>query len=269
MNKDEHKNVKFVTDVFSEQEANVIAFGVQCPQSLREASQLVEPFDIDEQRNLLQHARIYDAGDVKLEEVEQKTRQIVSAGKLPLILASEHTATLHAMKAIPENAKLIVFDGHADLKDEYEGSKQSHACWLRRWCELAKENCKNVAVIGVRSCDEDELEFMKSNRIFYFTAEKIKVGLVDVKQRLRDFIGDSAVYVSVDMDVFDPSIAPAVKYSVPGGLTYEKFLSLIDVLKGKKVLGMDCVEIRPLGENGITEFLAVKIIFKLFSLIFS
>lgn len=265
VNKSEHKDVKFVTDVFSEPEANVIAFGVQCPPSLRETSQLVEPFDVTEQRNLLQHVRIYDAGDMKLEEVEQKTREILSAGKLPLILASDHTTTLHAMKAMPADTKLIVFDGHADLKNEYEGSKQSHACWLRRWFELSKENCKNVAIVGVRSCDEDESKFMQNSRIVHFMADNIVNNVKNVKQRLRDFIGDSDVYVSIDMDVFDPSIAPAVKYAVPGGLTYKEFLLLIGALKGKRFSGIDCVEIRPIGKNRVTEFLAVKIIFKLLS----
>lgn len=253
---------KFVTGVFSEEEANVVAFGVDCPESLREVSQLVEPFDIDEQRNFLENVRVHDAGDVKLEAVEKKTKGILSAKKLPLILAKEHTVTLHAMKYMPKNAKLIVFDAHADLKDEYEGSKQGHACWLRRWCEVAKENCKNVAIVGMRSCDEEEFEFMKSNGLLYFTATKIKKGLENVKQRLQNFVGSSKVYVSIDMDVFDSSIAPAVKYAEPNGMTYGEFVSLIDVLKGGKLLGVDCVEIIPIEGNRVTEFLAIKSLFK-------
>lgn len=253
--------VKFVTDVFSESEANVVAFGVDCPESLREVSQLVEPFDIDEQHNLLENVRIFDAGDVELAAVEQKTKEILAAKKLPLILAKEHVVTLHSMKAMPADVKLVVFDAHADLKDEYEGSKQSHACWLRRWCEIG--DCKNVAIVGVRSCDEDEFKFMRSNGVLCLTSKEIKDDLDAGKKRLREFIGDSPVYVSVDMDVFDPSIAPAVKYAVPGGLVYREFLSLIDVFKGKKIVGMDCTEIRPIEGNRITEFLAVKILFRI------
>lgn len=253
--------IKFVTDVFSEDEANVIAFGVDCPPSLREASQLVEPFDIDEQRNLLENVRIFDAGDIKIEEVESKTKEILSAEKMPLILSKEHTVTLHAMETMPANTKLVVFDAHVDLKDEYEGSKFSHACWLKRWCEIG--DYKNVVIIGVRSCDENEFEFMKSNGILYFTTKKIKEDLESVKQRLRNFVADSPVYVSMDMDVFDPSIAPAVKYPEPGGILYKDFLALLEALKGAKIVGMDCVEIKPIPENRVTEFLAVKSIFKL------
>lgn len=254
---------KFVTDMFSEGEANVIVFGVDCPPSLREASRLVEPFDITEERNLLENVQIFDSGDIGIEDVEERTKQVVDAGKIPLILAKEHTITLHAMKSMPAGTKLVVFDAHADVKDEYEGSKQSHACWLRRWIELDTENAKRVAVVGVRSGDEDELQFLKSNNILYLTAEEIKNDLQTVKNMLREFIVDSKLYVSVDMDVFDPSIAPAVKYPEPGGLLYEEFIALLEALKESKLAGSDCVEIRPLGENKITEFLAVKSLFKI------
>lgn len=261
--------VKFVTDAFSEEEANVIVFGVDYPQSLREVSRLVEPFefDIDGQRNLLENVRIFDAGDIKLEEVEQKTKEILSAEKMPLILAKEHIATLHAMKEMPADTKLVVLDAHADLKDEYEGSKFSHACWLRRWVELKPENCKRVAILGVRSCDEDEYNFMKENGILYFTSNNIVDDLESVKQRLRDFVGDSEVYISLDMDFFDPSIAPAVKYPEPGGILYRDFIELLGALKGAKIIGMDCAEIRPIPKNKITEALAVMAIFKILSLL--
>ncbi|MCX6820618.1 MAG: hypothetical protein NT016_01575, partial [Candidatus Aenigmarchaeota archaeon] len=85
---------KFVTDFFSEADANVVAFGVDCQTSLREASQLVEPFDFTDRRNWLEDARIFDAGDVAMESVEEKIKTIMSGKKLPLILAKEHTVTL-------------------------------------------------------------------------------------------------------------------------------------------------------------------------------
>ncbi len=257
---------KFVTDVFPEEEANVIVFGVDCPESLREASQLVEPFDIVEERNLLENAKIFDAGDVKLEEVEVKAREAVSKGKLPLLLSKEHTTTLYAMKSMPK-AKLVVFDAHADVKDEYEGSKFSHACWLRRWCELDKGNCERVTVVGVRSGDEEELKFLRLNNVMYFTSDKVKDDLEGIKERLQEFVGGSEVYVSVDMDVFDPSIAPSVKYPEPGGILYREFVGLLEFLKDAKLVGLDCVEIRPLGSNRITEFLAMKAVFKLLGIV--
>lgn len=250
--------MEFVTDAFSEDESNIAAIGVECPESLRETSQLVEPFDMIEKRNLLEKARIYDYGNVEIDELEPRIKEFLSKNKLPITLAKEHTVTLHAMKSMPENTKLIIFDAHADLKDEYEESKYSHACWLRRWCELSEDNCKNVIIIGVRSCDEDELEYMESKGITYLTNEDVKNNI----KKVEEFIGDSPFYISIDMDVFDPSIAPAVKYPEPDGISYSDFISITSSLKGK-LSGMDCVEIRPIENNMITEFLAIKIIFKI------
>jgi len=255
------KDAKFVTDFFSEEEASVVAFGVECPQSLREASQLVEPFDFTEKRNWLENARVFDAGDVSMEAVEEKTKTVLSGNKLPLILAKEHTVTLHAMKAMPAGTKLVVFDAHADAKDEYEGSRHSHACWLRRWCELAEGNRANVLLLGVRSGDEEELRFLESNGVKYFTTEDIIKNLESVASFVGEFVGNGTFYVSIDMDVFDPSIAPAVKYPEPSGLTYKQFARIAGAASKGKLAGLDCVEIRPIEGNRITEFLAVKCTF--------
>ena len=257
--------VKFVTDVFSEEDANVIVVGVDCPDSLREESQLTDVFDADGEVNLLKNVRIYDdEKNVKTADVEKKVAAILKKEKLPLTLAKLHTVTLHVMKAIPDNVKLVVFDAHPDLKDKYEGSKYSHACWLRRWVELDPKNRKRVMLLGVRATDEDEFAFMKNSGIQYFTANKIMDDLENVKKRLRDFTNGSSVYVSIDTDFFDPSIAPAVKYPEPGGILYRDFLSLIEALRGAKLIGADCVEIRPIRGNKITESLAVMSLFKVF-----
>jgi len=253
---------KFITDVFTEDEANVIALGVDCPESLREASRLVEPFDMIEQRNFLKNTQIFDAGDIKAAEVESKIKGVLEKGKVPLILAKEHSVTLDAMRAMPRETRLVVFDAHPDLKDEYEGSKSSHACWLRRLCELI--GCKGMAIVGVRSCEEEELEFMENNGMVYFTAKQVKDEPAKVLEVLRDFASGFKIYVSLDMDVFDPSIAPAVKYPEPSGIMYDDFVKLVDALREADIAGVDCIEIRPIESNRITEFLAVKSLFKLF-----
>jgi len=257
------KGAKFVTDFFSEEEASVVAFGVDCPQPLRDASQLVEPFDFTDRRNWLEDARIYDSGEIKIDDVEKKTKEILAEKKLPLILAKEHTVTLHAMRAMPAGTKLVVFDAHADVKDEYEGSRQSHACWLRRWCELAKENCVNAVLVGVRSGDEDELEFLRASDMKFFTSEEVRSDAAAVAKWLAEFVGDSEFYLSLDMDVFDPSIAPAVKYPEPSGVSWDAFVQLVHALEEGALAGMDCTEIRPIAGSMATEFVAVKSIFKI------
>lgn len=256
------KFVKFVTDVFSEDEANVIVLGVDCPASLREVSRLVEPFDIIKQKNLLANARTFDAGEVELSEVTRRVKVIIEKQKFPLILGGKHTLTLHAVKALPAGTKLIVFDAHADLKDEYLGEKISYATWLRRACEIIEP--KDVVLLGVRSCDEDEFEFMKSSGLLHFTSNQIRQSINLVKQKLQGFAA-SPTYVSIDMDVFDPSIAPAVENPEPAGILYRDFVELIEAIRGKKIVGMDVVEVEPIPKNKVTEFLAVKVIFEILS----
>jgi agmatinase len=256
---------KFVTDAFLEDESNVIVFGVETPQSLREESQMVEPFDIDQKRNMLQNARIFDAGDIGMADVEKKASSVLESGKFPLAIGTEHTLTLHAMKAMPAGTVLVVFDAHADLKDEYEGDRMSHACWLRRWCELAKENPGKVAIVGMRSCDEDEYEYVQKSGILFFTSEDLHLDMPEVVDKLNKLVRGQDLYVSLDMDAFDPSISPAVKYPEPDGLSYNEFLTVVGEICQScgKVVGMDCVEIRPIAGNKVTEHLATKSVFKI------
>ena len=260
----------FVTDVFSEKDANVIVLRINCPQSLIESSRMVEPFDIEKKRNLLANVRIFDKGEIEIDAIKKSVKEIINENKLPLILAERHVVSLEAVKVL--KSKLVVFDAHADLKDLYASGqykpideRTNYATWLRRACEIL--GARNVCLIGVRSCDEDEFKFMNESGMLYFTSEQVKANMRKVKAKLKEFLKSANTYISIDMDVFDPSIAPAVENPEPNGLLYREFIQLIDPLK--KIVGMDVVEIRPLLENRVTEFLAVKVIFELLSLIFS
>ncbi len=257
--------VKFLCDVFTEDQAEFILFGVplgrksrQTLRTLRAVSRLVEPFDMKAQKNLLEDVRIADIGDLKLgelDEVYEQTKKIVDKGKIPVILGGEHLLTLYATGAMKENTKLVVFDAHCDLKESYLGAKYNNATWLRRLCESV--GTRNIALVGVRSCEQDELEFMKENKIFYIMPNDIG------RKNLEEFVKDSDVYLSIDMDVFDPSIAPAVENPEQGGLTHEEFLKLVEPLE--RIICLDLVEITSFVEDRTTEFLAVKILFELLS----
>jgi agmatinase len=265
--------LKFVTDIFSRQDANVVVLRVNCPKSLIDASRMVESFDIDSRMNLLENARIFDAGETKLNSINDKVGEVIDSGKLPLLLAERHVASLEAVKALPKDVKLIAFDAHADMKDEYaEGDyrpvnkRVNYATWLRRACEII--NPKNICIIGVRSCDEDEFDFMSKSGIRYFTSSQVRNHMEGMKLKLLEFLKGSTAYVSIDMDVFDPSIAPAVENNEPNGISYDDFLQLAEVIGKNRIVGCDLVEIRPMHGNRITEFLAIKVIFKMLSLIF-
>jgi len=278
---------KFFTDVFAPEQANVIVFGVplgkyseEALRRLRETSWFVEPFDVDKNKNLLENARLADIGNVELKTlnvVTEQTKKILGEKKIPLMFGGNHLSTLHALKAFG-NVKIVVFDAHCDLKDEYEDerlkemndgffdTKVNDSTWLRRLCEFVDP--KNIFLLGVRSCDEDEIKFAKERGIQYFTANQVQNNTKEVAEKTREFTKDSEVYVSVDVDAFDPYVAPAVDYPEPGGILFKQFSDVVNAISGK-ITGMDLCCLKPLENNQVTEFLTVKVIFEILGLISS
>ena len=271
---------KFLCNLYTPGEANVIVFGVplgkdskKALKSLRETSDFLEIFDPDKRKNLLDDARICDIGDLKLkrlEEITEKVKEILSVRKIPLILGGGHLLTLYSLKAF-NDVKLMIFDAHADLKEEYEDEKIrelnfangikfhkriNDATWLRRACEFI--NPKNILLLGLRSCDEDEFKFIQENEISYFTPNQIKDDVQKVKKFLSEFTEGSRVYLSVDVDVFDPSIAPLVHHSEPNGINFKEFSELINSINGK-IAGMDWVCLKyEKNQDQRTQFLIVR-----------
>ena len=272
--------MKFLCDLYSLAEANVVAFGVPFGKDgkkvlkiLREASDLIEPFDLDKKVNIFDGIRLADIGDLKLKNLEEITRKceyLSSLKKLPLMLARGHLATYFALKAFDEKVKVLIFDAHCDLKNRYldetmksfyksfvendKLSKFNGATWLRRFSE---ERNNDLMLIGVRSCDEHEFQFMEERRISYFTPDQLRSDAERVRRKISNFTKREEVYVSIDIDVFDPSVAPSVKYPEPGGLFFRDFKWIIGSIKGSLV-GLDLNLHRIIKENRMTEFLASK-----------
>lgn len=271
----------------NEEEANVIVFGVpigkfsqDALKRLRETSELLEVFDIDKKQNLLENILMCDTGNLELKSfrgITEKIRNILERKKIPLVLGGNHLLSLFSVQAF-ENAKLIVFDAHADLKDKYEDEriremdmctfsgfdpKINDATWLRR---LLDESKRDVILIGTRSCDETELNFMEKNKIQYFTPMNIREDLENTKKKLENMTKGCNVYISVDLDAFDPSVAPAVDQPEPDGIFFKEFRELLDSIKGN-IVGIDVCCLKPIKGNEITEFLAVRVIFEILGLI--
>lgn len=284
----EKKFVEFLS--FPEEEANVIVFGVPLGKdandslsSLRNISDFVDVFDVDRKVNMLENVRIADIGDIKLKELEDITRatkRIIDCKKLPLILGKSHLLSFYTLQAFPKDIKIVVFDAHGDIKNEYSdelsddslkplklnkkfAEKYNYSTWIRRVSEIFGP--KNISIIGLRDCDENDFQFIADKNILYFTPTQIKSNIENVKDKLKNFIKDSNIYISLDIDAFDPSIAPASDNPEPNGLNFSEFLDLIDVITKEKVVGLDLVEIKPMKENKITEFLAVESIFQILS----
>jgi agmatinase len=280
---------KFIHDSYTLEQANVIALGVpigrwsrEALESLRKTNWFVEFFDIDREKNLLENVRVFDKGDLEISDYQQLSkvtdavREILNERKIPLVLGGGHLLTLYSFQAFDKNTKLIVFDAHCDLKDEFIDEKMldldfisddaklnpkvNDVTWLRRLCE--KINPKNVMQIGLRSGDEQEIDFLKESGIKYYTSNEVRGHLNKIKNEVRKFTKNFNVYISLDVDVFDPSIAPAVDHPEPNGLLFREFQELVSSISGKLV-GMDLVCLKPIKDNQVTEFTAVRATFEI------
>jgi len=150
------------------------------------------------------------------------------------------------------------------IRDKKQLYRFNGATWLRRFCESRKNE---VALIGVRSCDEFEFEYMKERNILHFSPTQIRKKMKTVRNELSKFVKDSKFYISFDIDVFDPSIAPAVEYLEPNGMFFHEFVDLIDVFKKGRLVGFDLNCQKYLPQNQMTEFLATKVVLEILDLI--
>jgi len=175
--------------------------------------------------------------------------------KFPIFLGGEHSITppiVHAAAKCYGTISVLQFDAHADLRDTYTGGKFSHASAMRRVLEITP----HLVQVGVRSFSEEE----------YRECPQQIASLIRPKSRGRIF--DSLtehVYITVDIDVFDPAFAPGTGTPEPGGLDWFQVTEILrHVCTTKNVIGADIVEVAPLGsDNVITEFLAARLVAKL------
>lgn len=189
---------------------------------------------------------------------------VLSREKVPVILGGEHTVSLAAVKALAGREKFMVvsLDAHADLRDSYQGSRLSHACFLRRALESA-DGC----ALGVRSLSRGEAGHAAREGIKIVHAENL---MGPSKQEISlDFIPEH-IYLSIDLDVLDPSIMPATGTPEPGGLDWYTMMDLLKrIIDGRKVLGFDVVELCPQPGNPAPDFTAAKLVYKVMGLALS
>jgi agmatinase len=234
------------------------------PKALLEASERLEPFDEQFRINAAEKGVFsfginHDKG-VALANVDKA----LAGGKFPIILGGEHTITPMAFERFSKKyGKLnyLVFDAHADLKDEYMGSKWSHACATRRVYDCTK----NIALVGIRSINKEESRFMDDNHIpVYYPYRRDMMAALDVVSSLDPSL---PLYISFDLDGLDPSVMPGVGTPEPGGLSWYEAISLLDAaFKTYNVVGFDCVELMPLKGSIVSDFIAAKLVYKAMAL---
>src|SRR6476469_6546889 len=193
-------------------------------------------------------------------EIRRVASEIINRDKFPVFLGGEHSITgpiVAAMAQKYSGLSVLQLDAHADLRDTYMGTPHNHACAMRRALEYAR--CTQV---GIRSLSPEEAAAAPTlpTEIFYdFNMRQHD----DWIERIVDSLGET-VYITIDVDGFDPAIMPATGTPEPGGLTWYEALALLRrVIDKRNVVAWDIVELSPMGGNVAPNFLCAKLIYKM------
>lgn len=212
----------------------------------------------------LDDMQICDAGDLEipfgnptktLNIIKEFTKQIVSAEKIPLMIGGEHLVTLPSVEAVFEkynDLHIVHFDAHTDLREDYMGETLSHASVIRRIWDFVGDN--RIFQYGIRSGQKSEFEFAKKHtKLTKFTYDGLE-------EAVRE-IGDKPVYITIDLDVLDPSIFPGTGTPEPGGITFNDMMNIISIIKKLNIVGADVVELSPhYDTSGVSNAVACKIL---------
>jgi len=233
------------------------------PKAIRDASYNLEFYSVSLERNI-NNVKIFDAGDTNfytnpqhaISEIYEKTKEF--SNKFIVGLGGEHTVTYGIVKALKEIKKdiaVIQFDAHADLREEYEFEKFSHACVMNL---IGNEiGFENLYQFGIRSADEEEMKFAKKTN--FYPLHKYDVS--QIIEILDELYIDKDVYLTIDIDIIDPAYAPGVGTPEPGGITSAEMFKILYALKKFNIIGFDVVEVNPMIDtSGITSVLAAKIV---------
>jgi agmatinase len=238
------------------------------PEAIIQASHEVETFDeelkFESYRAGICTLNLLEINSVEpiamLQRIHQATEQLIDAGKRMVMLGGEHTISIGAVKAFKEkypDLSVLQLDAHADLRDSYEENKFSHACVMRRIAEI----CPFVGV-GVRNLSAEEHDFVQENKTDIFFSHEMKDNRRWKEQVIKRLGPD--VYLTLDLDVLDPSIMPAVGTPEPGGLLwYETLEFLKDLIEKDNIVGCDVVELCPIPGMVAPDFLAAKLVYKI------
>jgi len=197
----------------------------------------------------------------QMRRVRQAADSVFRQGKFLLALGGEHSITAPLVAAaIKAHGPLSVLqiDAHADLRDSYSGTPHSHASVMRRVLEMTDR----IAQVGIRNFSLEEYEQCPRQVANFMTPARIR-SEPDWIDKVLDLLGPK-VYLTVDIDGFDPAYAPGTGTPEPGGLSWHQVTGLLRRLCLKRqVVGADIVEVRPIGQNHVTEFLAARLAYKI------
>lgn len=238
------------------------------PQAIIDASDSIELYDVPLNieayyAGIHTDKPVFDfsAPEKMVESVYERVKYFLRKQKTIGLLGGEHSVSVGAIRAMKEEypaLSVLQIDAHADLRDEYHGSKYNHACVMRRAQEMAP-----VVQVGIRNVCIEEKPHIVDDNIFY--AHNIW-NTTEWMQRAIDSLSDT-VYLTIDLDGLDPSVLPATGTPLPGGLGWYPLLQFLEMLfKRKKVVGFDVVELCPNPTDKSSDVLAAVLVYKIISM---
>ena len=231
--------------------------------AIRNESFGIETYSPYQDKDLMD-IQVFDGGDLELsfghpaqalQDIENFTKKVLLDGKLPLMIGGEHLVTLGAVRAAFEkypDLHIIQFDAHTDLRDEYLGAKLSHASVIRRCWDIVGDD--KIYQFGIRSGERSEFEWAKSH---IHTTKFSFDGLEEIVKRM----GQAPVYLTIDLDVLDPSVFPGTGTPEAGGVTFIQLLQAIETVSKLNLVALDMNELSPIYDpSGASTALACKLL---------
>ena len=237
------------------------------PDAIMEASVNLEFYDVETDSEIhlcgihtVDPVREKGSPEKLVEEVYRTISLLLDSNKFPVVVGGNHTVSIGAAKAFSGHYKdlsVLQLDAHSDLRQEYEGSPMNHACVMARIRELAP-----IVQVGIRSMAYEESRFMDRERMFF--SHELYQDKANYRKAI-DLLSEN-VYITIDLDVFDPSLIPSTGTPEPGGPDYFEIMHFLkDVIRSRNVVGFDVVELCPSAGNKAPDFIAAKIIYQLLS----
>ncbi len=252
------------------------------PAEILKASAYVEFYDDEFDRELCFEKGIATLTPLKLDSmsglravqtIKKQVSSVLADGKFCVTLGGEHTLSTAPIAAHFERypkMSILHFDAHSDLRQSYEGTPWSHACFMARVAEFFPT--KNITQVGIRAQCREEAEFIREKKINTFYASAIRRGLHGVKwqKSVVDTLAKD-VYITFDVDYFDPAIMPATGTPEPDGFLYAETLELFRLVRasGRRIVGFDVVELAPMKGLSHPNLTTARLIYKLLNIAMS
>lgn len=237
------------------------------PEAFLEASENMELYDIETDSEVYKNGiyladpvTINSSPEAMVDAVHQETKRYIKKNKFVTIFGGEHSVSIGSIKAfneVIENLTVLHIDAHADLRKSYEGSSCNHACAV-----YEASQSTNLIQVGIRSMDVGEKSVMNFDKTYFAHDMAMDDTWMDsaIEQMTQN------VFITFDLDAFDPSIMPSTGTPEPGGLFwYETLDFLKQVFREKNVVGFDIVELCPNSNDKSSDFLAAKLYYKMLS----